>query len=175
HLGSSRGHRGASAHAPENSAEAFRLAASQGADGVELDVRRTADGALVVHHDASIEEVGPIVDLTAKELQVKAPALATFAEAMAACEGLIVNIEIKNSPMDPDFDPDDRVAEDVARWVSDQGWADRVIISSFNPATVDRLRQLSAGFATGQLIDPGAEAAQQLILAHQRGHKALHP
>ncbi|MEE9472681.1 MAG: glycerophosphodiester phosphodiesterase, partial [Acidimicrobiia bacterium] len=41
------GHRGASAHARENTLEAFALAAEQGADGVELDVRRTADDALV--------------------------------------------------------------------------------------------------------------------------------
>ena len=44
-------HRGASRAAAENTPEAFRLALALGADGVELDVRRAADGALVVHHD----------------------------------------------------------------------------------------------------------------------------
>ena len=48
------GHRGASAHAHENSVAAIRLTAAQGAHGVELDVRRTADGVLVVHHDAQL-------------------------------------------------------------------------------------------------------------------------
>jgi len=38
--------------APENTVEAFVAAGALGADGVELDVHRTADGALVVHHDA---------------------------------------------------------------------------------------------------------------------------
>ena len=169
------GHRGASAHAHENSVAAFQLAAAQGADGVELDVRRTADGALIVHHDAAVTGLGPIIEHTAAELRHHQPAIATLAEAMAACEGLIVNVEIKNSPMDPDFDADDAVAADVISWLDDNGWADRVIVSSFNPATVDRVRQLSGGIATGQLIDPGADAGQQLLAAHQRGHRALHP
>src|SRR4029453_13086438 len=45
------GHRGASADAPENTLAAFRLARAQGADGVELDVRRCATGEVVVIHD----------------------------------------------------------------------------------------------------------------------------
>src|SRR4051794_36499575 len=45
------GHRGASAARPENTLAAFATALADGADGVELDVRRTLDGVLVVHHD----------------------------------------------------------------------------------------------------------------------------
>jgi glycerophosphoryl diester phosphodiesterase len=45
-------HRGASKAERENTVAAFRLAASMGADAVELDVRRSRDGVLVVHHDA---------------------------------------------------------------------------------------------------------------------------
>lgn len=47
------GHRGASADAPENTLAAFRLAWRQRADGVELDVRLSGDGEVVVVHDAS--------------------------------------------------------------------------------------------------------------------------
>jgi glycerophosphoryl diester phosphodiesterase len=169
------GHRGASAHAQENSVAAFHLAAAQGAHGVELDVRRTADGALIVHHDAAVDGLGPIIEHTSAELRSHHPVIPTFAEAMTACEGLIVNMEIKNSPIDPDFDPEDATAADVITWLDENGWADRAIVSSFNPATVDRVRQLSGNVATGQLIDPGADAGQQLLVAHQRGHRALHP
>jgi len=52
-------HRGARAAAPENTLAAFRLAAELGADGVELDVRRTGDGLLAVHHDAALPDLGP--------------------------------------------------------------------------------------------------------------------
>ena len=54
------GHRGASAGAPENTVAAFTRARELGADGVELDVRRTADGVLVVHHDPDVRGVGLI-------------------------------------------------------------------------------------------------------------------
>ena len=65
------GHRGASGYAPENTIEAFRLAAEMGADGVELDVQMTRDGELVVAHDETIDRVsdgtGLIVKKTLKE------------------------------------------------------------------------------------------------------------
>ncbi len=169
------GHRGAAAHARENSRAAFELAAAQGADGVELDVRRTADGELVVQHDSTVEGLGPIIEHTAAELRGHIPDLLTFAGAMEASRGLIANIEIKNFTTDPDFDPDDTVAAEVVSWVHENGWDDRVIISSFNHATVDRVRHLSGSVATGQLILSGADAAEQLLAAHVRGHQALHP
>ena len=50
-------HRGASAYAPENTLEAFRLAMEQGADGIELDVQLTKDGVPVVIHDERIDRV----------------------------------------------------------------------------------------------------------------------
>jgi glycerophosphoryl diester phosphodiesterase len=46
-------HRGASAHAPENTMAAFRLAWESGADGIELDVRLSRDDEIVVHHDGT--------------------------------------------------------------------------------------------------------------------------
>ena len=77
------GHRGASAHAPENTGEAFRLAREQGADGVELDVRRTRDGALVIHHDAVTGSGRIIVEHTAEEIRRLEPGMLTLEEAMA--------------------------------------------------------------------------------------------
>ena len=169
------GHRGASAHAPENTVRAFRKAAEQGADGVELDVRRTADGLLIVHHDAVIGGGEAIFELTGEELRARRPNIATFAEAMAACEGLLVNIEIKNSPGEPDFDPDESVAEAVVAWVVEHDWQDRVVISSFHPDTVDRVHELRKEVATGQLIRTDADVLDELEATHKRGHKAVHP
>ena len=66
-------HRGASAYAPENTLEAFRLAMEQGADGIELDVQLTKDGELVVIHDETIDRVsngkGAVRDYTLEELK----------------------------------------------------------------------------------------------------------
>ena len=50
-------HRGASAHAPENSLEAFDLAIQMGAHGIELDIYETSDGKLVIHHDNNINRM----------------------------------------------------------------------------------------------------------------------
>lgn len=50
-------HRGASGYAPENTLEAFALAITQGADGIELDVQLTKDGIPVVIHDETSTEL----------------------------------------------------------------------------------------------------------------------
>ena len=47
-------HRGASAHAPENTIAAFELAIQQSADVIELDTKLSADGHVVVIHDQSV-------------------------------------------------------------------------------------------------------------------------
>jgi glycerophosphoryl diester phosphodiesterase len=60
-------HRGASGYEYENSRAAFRRAIMLDADGVELDIHATQDGAIVVHHDAELPGVGPIAQLTSAE------------------------------------------------------------------------------------------------------------
>jgi glycerophosphoryl diester phosphodiesterase len=66
-------HRGASGEAPENTMAAFELAARQGADALELDVRLTADGIPVVLHDATLDRTsdyrGVLVTLRASDLR----------------------------------------------------------------------------------------------------------
>jgi glycerophosphoryl diester phosphodiesterase len=65
-------HRGGSALGPENTLAAFDLALQAGADGLELDVRLSADGVPVVHHDATLDRTtshaGPLAAHTADEL-----------------------------------------------------------------------------------------------------------
>ena len=66
-------HRGGSALAPENTIAAFDNGLALGADGLELDVRLSRDGAVVVHHDRTLSRTtslrGPIADRTADELR----------------------------------------------------------------------------------------------------------
>src|SRR3954465_10689247 len=103
-------HRGASARYTENTVSAFQGARDVGADWVELDVRRTLDGALAVHHDAHLADGRAIVDLAAAALPAEVPSLA---EALAACAPMGVNVEIKNWPVDVDFDPAAALVEPV--------------------------------------------------------------
>lgn len=66
-------HRGASGFAPENTLAAFKLAIALGADGVEMDAQLSADGRVVVIHDARVNRTtnatGPVASFTAAELQ----------------------------------------------------------------------------------------------------------
>jgi glycerophosphoryl diester phosphodiesterase len=100
-------HRGCTEGFVENTLEAFAEAKRLGADGVELDVRLTADGALAVHHDPLIDGLGPVAGLTVPELPAHVPLLA---DALAVCEGMVVNVEIKNDPAQPGHDPGETVA-----------------------------------------------------------------
>jgi glycerophosphoryl diester phosphodiesterase len=74
-------HRGASAHAPENTMRAFTLALSMGATGIETDVWMTADGVPVLHHGGAVRR-RPIGQLAARELPSDLP---TLADLYAGC------------------------------------------------------------------------------------------
>ena len=165
-------HRGASAVAPENTVEAFEMARSLGADGVELDVRRCLDASLVLHHDATLPDGRIIVETGRTDLPDTLPDLAI---ALDVCADMVVNIEIKNSPDEPDFDPDRAVVDAVVALLDERGRRDRVIVSSFHLPTIDRVKALDPAIATGYLtiIDP--MPAEGIELAVAGGHDAIHP
>ena len=165
-------HRGASAVCRENTVEAFVEARRLGADMVELDVRRTIDGALVIHHDASIPDVGAIHELRYDALPVWVP---TLEQAMEACNGMVVNVEVKNWPADPDFDEERRIAVAVGELVAARGWIDRVLVSSFDLPTIDRVRAVDEAIPTALLTLPGVDQLELAAMAQARGHRALHP
>lgn len=73
-------HRGASAHAPENTLRAFRLALSMGAPGIETDVWMSADGVPVLHHRGAVRR-RPIGSLPANALPPSLPRLADLYQA----------------------------------------------------------------------------------------------
>jgi glycerophosphoryl diester phosphodiesterase len=166
-------HRGASAAFPENTIEAFRGARSMGADGVELDVRRTADGVLAVHHDAALADGRVIVELTGADLPAS---VCDLEAALDACAGLdVVNIEIKNWPDDPDFDPELRLADQVVALVDRRGDHRRVLVSCFHLPTVDRVRGLDERMATAWLTFSLPDQHAAIDRAARHGHSAIHP
>lgn len=155
------GHQGASVACRGNTIDAFVEARRQGADGVELDVRATAEGVLVVHHDVLPD---PLPDW-----------VPTLEDALDACEAMIVNVEIKNSPLDPDFDPSDRVAAAVAEMVGARLGNPEVVVSSFNLATIDAVRAIDPAIATGWLTLDAFDQPAAAATAAERGHTSLHP
>ena len=167
-------HRGASRAERENTLAAFRRAGTIGADAVELDVRRTSDGAMAVHHDAVLRDGRLICEMTAVELPDNVPLLPA---ALDACEGMWVNIEIKNHPLDADFDPNDSLAATIANHLSERAEDHRWLISAFNRPTVDAMRTLRPEVRTAWLTNGVRDEDLERVARDLAGfgHTALHP
>jgi glycerophosphoryl diester phosphodiesterase len=163
-------HRGASHHYPPNTLDAFRAALTLGADGVELDVRLTADDVAVVHHDAALPSGQVIRQITYAELPAWVPSLDA---ALGACDGLrLVNIEIKNPEGEPDHDPSCPAAAVVADLVAARGMGERVVVSSFDEAGLARVRDCSELPTALLVLEPSDEAIARAV---DGGHGALNP
>lgn len=168
-------HRGARRQAPENTLAAFRRARELGADGVELDVHATADRVLVVDHDGAPDGVGPIAAVELATLRAARPDLPTLEEALDECAGMLVNVEVKNLPHDPGWDPDHQMLEPLLALLAGRRHRDRVIVSSFNLETIDHLHALAPALATGYLVLAQPTFDHAVALAAERGHAAVHP
>ncbi len=90
-------HRGLALDAPENSIDAFRAGIAAGATHLETDVRATADGVAVLHHDPSLANGRSIANLSVAELREALPHVATLAEALAALPDANFNIDVKSA------------------------------------------------------------------------------
>lgn len=136
------GHRGAPGEAPENTMRGLRLAVAHGADGVELDVQPSADGAGVVIHDPTLERTtdraGAVSALAWDELaeaRAGGEPLPRIEEAVrwAAQAGAFLNVEVKSPGGE---------APSV-RAVREAGMLGRTVFSSFYPDVVAELRRLA--------------------------------
>lgn len=165
-------HRGASVAHRENTLEAFRGAVEQGADAVELDVRRTADGRAAIHHDEALADGRGIWEVPASELPDHVPLLR---EALEACQPLEVNVEIKNVRIDGDFDPDQAMAQVVVDTVHELGIGHRILVSSFGFACIERVRELAPDLRTAFLIGGDRDPLPPLERAAAAGHPGVHP
>jgi glycerophosphoryl diester phosphodiesterase len=155
-------HRGASRAAAENTPEAFRLALRLGADGVELDTRRSARGELVVFHDPEIAGT-PVRRLAA-------PPVAGLAAALDASAGGIVNVELKT-----DGDVAGGVAAALCAFLRRRGARDRVLASSFDPLALRMVRALRPDIPTALVVGPDGDIDLALYEAMALRHRALHP
>ena len=163
-------HRGASKAERENTVAAFRRAREIGADAVELDVRRSSDGVLVVHHNPGFNDGRLVTDTAYADLPEGVP---TLAEALDACEGMWVNVEIKNDPKEPDFDATESIADETIAHLLARHDDERWLISCFRLETVDRCRALAPQIKTAWLCDAAPAGIAETLM--KKGHLALHP
>jgi glycerophosphoryl diester phosphodiesterase len=152
------GHRGASAHAPENTLAAFRLAREQGADGIELDVKRCASGEVLVMHDPTLERTtngeGKLHEWSLAELHTldagggeRVPTLDDVFDSIGP--DLLVNVEVTNYTT-----RNDGLEAAVVEVVRRHKIAERIIFSSFNPWSVRKLAALASDIPRAILYSP---------------------
>ena len=180
-------HRGASYYAPENTLAAFDLAVRQGADGIELDAKLTADRHVVVIHDQTLERTtahrGRVKDTTLAEIRrldagshfdfaFRGEPIPTLDEVFASFgHRTFINIELTNYASMADALPE-KVAELVKHYNLEQ----RVLLSSFNPFALIRARRLLPGVPIGLLAMQGWRGSwARGWLGHWLSYQSLHP
>lgn len=178
-------HRGAPGPARiENTVAAVLTARAEGADGVELDLRLTADGVLVGCHDPDLQRLAasPLEVAYAHWAALRQQTdhagfpLARLEELLAAADGAHVVLELKSSPT-----PRERVAATVVDdllLLRAAGLPLDVTLSSFD-ASLIRLVRIGLpswlGIQTALLGRPGLSATTLLRQARAGGHAQIHP
>lgn len=184
------GHRGISALAPENTLAGFKLAAEQGLDWIEFDVRLTKEGALIIFHDATLERttysIGAVKDSTLEQLslcdagswfshhfaQEKIPVLSKDLPALLDLN-LFLNIELKVDPK-THFKRVQKIGTELVKILKTQWASDRPLplISSFHWPLLHKIRaqlpDVPLGFAH-QDID-----ADMIKMVAQTPNASLH-
>ncbi len=156
------GHRGSKVRAPENTISALRHAISEGADYAEIDVQTTADGVVVLLHDADLRRVASVSqrlrDIPYDELkdidvgswfapEFSGERVPTLQEAIDVARGRIkLNIELKYTWADP------MLAEKVGNMVRRSGFAANCVISSLNFEALTEIQRSFPELTTGLIV-----------------------
>lgn len=159
-------HRGGAGEAPENTEVAFRRAIDLGCDGIECDVRRSADGELLVHHDREVRlSAGASVPRTCidgasaevllsadlgwthgdEHAGTRMPTLAAFLGLAGADVARMVEIK-------PGVE-EERVAQDVARLVAGDARRSGWVFASFSAALLWSLHREAPDVALQGIAD----------------------
>lgn len=180
-------HRGASAHAPENTLAAFEMALTQQADAIELDVKLSSDGYVVVHHDPTIDRTtdgkGRLKDKTLAELKTldagnffsekfkgeKIPTLEEVFEAVG--KRTFINIELTNYKT-----PHDQLVETVCMLVKKHKMQKNILFSSFLASNLSKARSYLPEVPRGLLALNGFLGSWARSFGFVFGkYQALHP
>jgi glycerophosphoryl diester phosphodiesterase len=194
------GHRGSKVRAPENTLSALGQAVAEGADYAEIDVQTTADGVVVLFHDADLMRVASVNrrlrDVNYHELKdidvgswfaskFSSERIPTLQEAIDLARGRIkLNIELKFTWPDP------ALTQKVAKIIRQNGFSADCVVSSLNFQAVEEMKaafpELVTGFivfkAAGNLSRMEADflsinaarAAPRLVRRLHRNGRAVH-
>ena len=173
-------HRGASAHAPENTLAAFELAYQQGADAIELDVKLSAEGIPVVIHDSTVDRTtngsGRVADLELATLQKldagDGQRIPTLDEVFTSLGGqLLINVELTNYKS-----PNDQLLSKVVELVKKHALSESILFSSFLSKNLKRAANLLPDTPRGLLALPGLLGCWARTFGFRMDdYQALHP
>jgi len=143
------GHRGAAGLEPENTLRSFHRAAEEGADALELDLRVTRDGHLVVLHDPTVDRTtngtGPVHEMTLADVQQLDAGLgekvSTFGEVLEATT-LPIHAELKVA----------EAAEPLASGILEGSVAGRITLISFHPEALRRVKRVLPDQPVGLIL-----------------------
>jgi len=156
-------HRGASAYEPENTLRSVKKALELGADMVEVDVRASRDGHIVVMHDAMVERTtngkGYVKDMTLKELKKlnaglgeHIPTLQEVAKLIRGKAQLVVEIKVPGTE------------KKVLQIIKENGLDRQTLITSFYHPVLKRVKELKPNMRTGAIIASLPMKPAQLVL-----------
>ena len=133
------GHRGASAYEPENTIRAFKRAIDMGCQGVEMDLRRTKDGKIVVIHDETVDRTtngkGKVSEMTLEEikkLDSHGEKIPLLSEVLSEVKAEIFLLELKESGYE----------ESIVKEVKDFNLLDKVVFVSFNYDSLKKVKEV---------------------------------
>jgi len=160
------GHRGASAHAPENTIAAFRLAMEVGSDGIEFDVRLSRDGIPFVIHDDNLRRTGldprRVVDLNASELKQidvgrwfdptsfaneQIPTLQEVLDLFESTSGILY-LEMKSTAAERE-----KLASACCTLLNQNQLKNRVIVECFDLPSIQLVKQIDSSIKTAALFE----------------------
>ena len=179
-------HRGDKVYAPENTLSAFMQAVKKGADGVEFDVKLSADGQVIVLHDQTVDRTtngtGNAARLTLAELREldagvqfpgqfpgeRIPSLDEVFETIG--KRIYMNVELTNY-----LTPNDALVPKVVDLVKKHGVQSRVLFSSFLAHNLQKVRQLLPEVPRGLLTLPGLMGLWGRTFNLRGDYAYLHP
>ena len=180
-----QGHRGASALAPENTLAAFRRAIDLGADGMEMDLQLTRDGAVVVIHDDTLDRTtdghGRVTDLSLAEVRQadagvkfghafrgqRVPTLSEVIDLVKASgnERVRLNLEIKFG--EGREGTPEGIEAGVLAILRQTGFVERVTVQSFHHPSAAKMKGLEPRIPTGLLVGERQRPPDPVSLVRQ--------
>lgn len=163
------GHRGAAAHAPDNSLAGIEAAARLGADAVEIDLHLTRDRVIVASHDASLRDGNgqllPISQLTAAELQAAGVEVPTLEAVIQQCRDQRVGLYLELK--------DGAAIQPMLEQLDAHDGAEFAMVGSFRSDWLADIRALAPSLETAVLFSsPHIDA---VALAATCGATYVHP